>query len=105
MMYSPYNNTREFKPWGGEDCSYLFPYAGGVRSMTGVLTLLWYWVVLAALIAVVNCSSQSQQSLGLTAAEQVEQSTSSTGNGCFSHQHAAEECSDGFALSSDVGSD
>eukprot|EP01038_Epipyxis_sp_PR26KG_P011787 gene11787-15773_t len=26
MMYSPYNNTREFKPWGGEDCSYIFPY-------------------------------------------------------------------------------
>lgn len=28
MMYSPYNNTREFQPWGGEDCSYLFPYSG-----------------------------------------------------------------------------
>lgn len=27
MMYDPYNNSREFKPWGGEDCSYLHPYA------------------------------------------------------------------------------
>jgi len=27
MMYSPYNNTRAFFPWGGEDCSYLFAYA------------------------------------------------------------------------------
>ena len=27
MMYSPYNNSRPYFPWGGEDCSYLFPYA------------------------------------------------------------------------------
>merc|ERR1719329_1870712 len=28
MTYSPYLNTREFKRWGGEDCSYLHPYSG-----------------------------------------------------------------------------
>jgi hypothetical protein len=32
MMFSPYLNTREFKPWDGEDCSYLFPYAAGELS-------------------------------------------------------------------------
>jgi hypothetical protein len=33
MMYSPYNNSREFKPWDGEDCSYLHPYAGSSRTV------------------------------------------------------------------------
>lgn len=28
MMYSPYNNTREYHPWEGEDCSYLWAYCG-----------------------------------------------------------------------------
>jgi hypothetical protein len=28
MMYSPYNNTREYVPWQGEDCSYIMAYAG-----------------------------------------------------------------------------
>jgi hypothetical protein len=27
MMYDPYNNSRKFKPWAGEDCSYLHAYA------------------------------------------------------------------------------
>jgi len=33
MMYSPYNNTREYHPWEGEDCSYLWAYCGtcGIR--------------------------------------------------------------------------
>jgi hypothetical protein len=31
MMYSPYNNTREYHPWDGEDCSYIFPYAAAGR--------------------------------------------------------------------------
>lgn len=32
MMYSPYNNTRAFVPWQGEDCSFLHPYEAGFRS-------------------------------------------------------------------------
>ena len=32
MMFSPYNNTRPYHPWDGEDCSYLFAYAGDVRT-------------------------------------------------------------------------
>ena len=56
MRYSPYNNTREFFPWMGEDCSYLFAYAGAqrrtcmaaLRSQGGLYTLLrglvrWQW--------------------------------------------------------------
>jgi hypothetical protein len=33
MMYSPYNNTREFHPWGGDDCSYLHAYSGSPRQL------------------------------------------------------------------------
>lgn len=44
MMFSPYNNTRDFKPWGGEDCSYLFPYAGTIRQRTIV------WMVTLVLV-------------------------------------------------------
>ena len=34
MMYSPYNNTRAYHPWDGEDCSYLFAYAGCSRTLS-----------------------------------------------------------------------
>jgi hypothetical protein len=33
MMFSPYNNTRPYHPWGGEDCSYLFAYASSFRNV------------------------------------------------------------------------
>jgi len=36
MMYSPYNNTREYHPWDGEDCSYIFAYAGAGRRVPWV---------------------------------------------------------------------
>ena len=32
MMYSPFNNTRSYFPWDGEDCSYLFAYAAAEPS-------------------------------------------------------------------------
>ncbi|KAJ1438370.1 hypothetical protein B484DRAFT_211406 [Ochromonadaceae sp. CCMP2298] len=48
MMYSPYNNTREYKPWGGEDCSYLFPYSAGSNA-AGPTSLLWLLVAFVAL--------------------------------------------------------
>lgn len=31
MMYSPYNRSRPFVPWQGEDCSYLHPYESAAR--------------------------------------------------------------------------
>lgn len=36
MMYSPYENWRPFKAWGGEDCSYMHPYAAGPQLATRV---------------------------------------------------------------------
>jgi len=48
MMYSPYNNTRTFHPWEGEDCSFLWAYCAGGRSHPGS----WAWVI-GAIVAVV----------------------------------------------------
>eukprot|EP00605_Chrysophyceae_sp_TOSAG23-4_P000108 GSChrysophyteH1.ASY1.ANO1.118.1 assembled CDS len=33
MMYSPYNQTREYHPWGGEDCSWLYAYQGADKGV------------------------------------------------------------------------
>jgi hypothetical protein len=47
-MYSPYNNTRAYHPWGGEDCSYLFAYAFAERKymqMTLPLFIVFFGVV------------------------------------------------------------
>ena len=35
MMYSPYNQTREYHPWGGEDCSWIYAYQGAEKSIVG----------------------------------------------------------------------
>ncbi|RYY89740.1 hypothetical protein EON63_00150 [archaeon] len=51
MMYSPYLNTREFKPWDGEDCSYLFPYAAGMR---GLHVASWMYVVMVGVAIVLG---------------------------------------------------
>ena len=32
MMYSPYQNDREYHAWEGEDCSYLWAYCAACRS-------------------------------------------------------------------------
>lgn len=50
MVYSPYNNTRPYHPWGGEDCSFVFPYSAA--SYTSVLTIttripVWLLMILA----------------------------------------------------------
>jgi hypothetical protein len=47
MMYSPYNNTREYFPWGGEDCSYLFAYAGSDRACVQPLFFVVVLVILS----------------------------------------------------------
>ena len=40
MMYSPYNNTRKYFPWDGEDCSYLAAYcAACALNKTSILFL------------------------------------------------------------------
>jgi hypothetical protein len=52
MMYSPYNRSREYKPWGGEDCSYLFPWAAAPRaarpSALVLVLLAAAWLLLLA---------------------------------------------------------
>ncbi len=60
MMYSPYNNTREYFPWAGEDCSYLFAYEAGNRflvpwattwtSLCSVLMLIWFITMMSMYI-------------------------------------------------------
>jgi len=58
MMYSPYNNTREYKPWGGEDCSYHFPYAAG--SSGGTLSVsIWFLVFLVTCMLLTQHSSSN----------------------------------------------
>lgn len=50
MMYSPYENYKEFHPWGGEDCSYLHAYAAApsvMRSGFSVVLLLVLLVTVA----------------------------------------------------------
>ena len=44
MMYSPYNNTREFEAWGGEDCSYILPYAAASRAYDVGIALVVAWL-------------------------------------------------------------
>ena len=48
MMYSPYMNTREFKPWAGEDCSYIHPYAAAARRFD--LNFIWGIVLIVSTI-------------------------------------------------------
>ncbi|KAJ8605840.1 hypothetical protein CTAYLR_000511 [Chrysophaeum taylorii] len=47
MMYSPYNNTRPYHAWAGEDCSFLWAYCGAHRispsSSSGGATLLFFF--------------------------------------------------------------
>lgn len=44
--------VREFKPFGGEDCSYIFPYCGGssVYSVVHISLTLFTIVVFSVLI-------------------------------------------------------
>ncbi len=50
MMYSPYNNTRPYKPWAGEDCSYLFAYEKAFSfQFPSFLVLLITWLLFQVL--------------------------------------------------------
>ncbi|KAJ0396220.1 hypothetical protein P43SY_001509 [Pythium insidiosum] len=40
MVYEPYNNTREYFPLMGEDCSFLMPFAGALRPTAPVAVVL-----------------------------------------------------------------
>lgn len=40
MMYSPYNNSREYHPWQGEDCSFLLAYCAACRRAAVFRTLV-----------------------------------------------------------------
>ena len=44
MTYSPYNRTREYFPWMGDDCSWRAPYAASVRAALGNVQ----WLAVAA---------------------------------------------------------
>lgn len=52
MMYSPYNNTREYYPWAGEDCSYLMPYAAASGTHTVGTFLVLAWVSMCVFLLV-----------------------------------------------------
>jgi hypothetical protein len=52
MMYDPYNNSREYKPWDGEDCSYLFAYAAAPRALRACS--LWWAMGAAACVVVLQ---------------------------------------------------
>jgi hypothetical protein len=49
LMYSPYNNSRVFKRWGGEDCSFLFAYSAA-HPTAWLQMLQWRGWVLATLL-------------------------------------------------------
>eukprot|EP00602_Paraphysomonas_sp_CaronLab_P006179 CAMPEP_0185022774 /NCGR_PEP_ID=MMETSP1103-20130426/5476_1 /TAXON_ID=36769 /ORGANISM="Paraphysomonas bandaiensis, Strain Caron Lab Isolate" /LENGTH=939 /DNA_ID=CAMNT_0027554999 /DNA_START=122 /DNA_END=2940 /DNA_ORIENTATION=- len=59
MMYDPYNNSREYKPWGGEDCSYLFAYAAGPKSHS-VNVYLLVFVVAFSVVAQYYVTEESE---------------------------------------------
>lgn len=45
-MYSPYNNTRVYKRWNGEDCSYLFAYSSAYSGNYYLhTTMIWIFII------------------------------------------------------------
>ena len=50
-VHSPFNMTRVFKPWEGEDCSWLWAYAGSQKGYGGS----YGHVTLATLLGVILC--------------------------------------------------
>eukprot|EP01035_Chromulina_nebulosa_P018558 gene18558-24281_t len=53
MTYSPYNNTRPYHPWAGEDCSYLLAYAKGYKNYD-IISYFYFLVLILLLIIVTN---------------------------------------------------
>ncbi len=79
MMYSPYNNTREYHPWDGEDCSYIFAYEGGLRSFSMNMQA-WYWVLLVAMVVLLSVGSIVSAEYELSQAEGADASGDMVGN-------------------------
>ena len=51
MMYSPYNMSREYHPWAGEDCSWLYAYQGTNRNiMSNSILLASVLVLIVSLV-------------------------------------------------------
>ncbi|KAG5189572.1 hypothetical protein JKP88DRAFT_259972 [Tribonema minus] len=48
-VYNPYNNTRRWQQWGGEDCSYLPVFAAAAARAPP----LWHWLAVACAAAAV----------------------------------------------------
>jgi hypothetical protein len=46
VIYSPYNNTKIYTTWKGDDCSYITPYTAANSAFVG-----WINVLLPLLIA------------------------------------------------------
>ena len=49
MLYEPYNNSLEYFPFMGEDCSYLVPFAGSIQFFLNypyILLILFFTLVL-----------------------------------------------------------
>jgi hypothetical protein len=60
MMYSPYNNSRAYHPWGGEDCSYLMAYAGAGRTAAvNWIVVCYVWLATVLMVAYFSSSDAS----------------------------------------------
>ena len=63
MMYDPYNNSREFKPWGGEDCSYLHPYAAAstVKMTYELMGVMLLGAMISQLMSAMSESEEAKE--------------------------------------------
>lgn len=61
MMYSPYNNQRAYHPWGGEDCSYNFPYAAASLSLSAAAVRMIALIVLLATVTMAVLWEQEER--------------------------------------------
>ncbi|GLE06878.1 hypothetical protein PINS_up016547 [Pythium insidiosum] len=50
MVYEPYNNTREYFPLMGEDCSFLIPFASARRPSLSIALAFVSSLVLSAVV-------------------------------------------------------
>ncbi|OWZ15231.1 hypothetical protein PHMEG_00011168 [Phytophthora megakarya] len=46
MVYEPYNNTLEYFPLMGQDCSFLIPFAGATRISTTLSMIVFVGMIL-----------------------------------------------------------
>lgn len=56
MVYNPYNNSRNYRPWGGEDCSFIWPFQAAPRplrllGLVYVVSVVLVTMALAAALA------------------------------------------------------